>query len=486
MSTSDDETWLDAHRVDPATLAVEPLLSLPHIETELRSLVARLTEPERAARLGATVPTAILLHGAPGAGKTHTARTLARSLGSVPVYEVGADELTAGRVHAMFAMLRARHERCVLVIDEIDLVGGDRSLAGSDERGTLAALLTELDGLRPAGGVLLVAATSAWYDDLDPAIRRAGRIGVRLEIPAPDTAGRRMLLAHFLDTRPLAADVDLDRLANLTHGRTPADLRQACVDAAGLALADDADAIGQDHLLRAVGRAGVVEPPRPPREPVDPVALHRIAVHEAGHAVAAALLLGLPWLREAHIAHTGGAIGWGPPEDGVSVMTEHQVRDGIAVELAGMAAERLVLGGAEVPHGDARRAVRLARDLVETGLDPTVPPVDVKHPGYPGSPLATRTVEAVAALLMTGRELAYAVLAPHAGTVLALADWFEAAVHDQRAADPHADGAYIEAPALRERLAGIGTDPRQAAASDPVPATGPSAKPHAKTGTRHH
>jgi ATP-dependent Zn protease len=473
MSTSDDETWLDAHRVDPATLTDEPLVSLPHIETELRSLVARLTEPERAARLGATVPTAILLHGPTGSGKTHTARILARRLGSVPVYESGADELTPERAHRVFALLRARHPRCVLVIDEIDLVAGERHRAGSDERAVLAALLTELDGLRPAGGVLLVAATSAWLDELDPAIRRAGRAGMTLEIGLPDDAGRRALLGHFLATRPLADDVDLEALAAETLGSTPADLRQLCVDAAGLALADDADAIGQAHLLRAIGRGGVVAPPPPPREPVDPVALHRVAVHVAGQTIAVALLLGVPWLEDAEISGTRGAVGWCPPDGRGTRMTEQELHAGVVVALAGTAAERLLLGGAVPAPADARRAVRLARELVEAGLDPTVPPVDLDSPSVTATALLDRAVGAMAARLMAARERAHLVLAAHLGTVLALADWLETAVHDARAADPEVEGARIAGADLRERLAGLGGDPRPGAqgVADPLAGT---------------
>lgn len=472
MSASDDETWLDTHRVDPATLADEPLISLPHIETELRSLVARLTEPERAARLGASVPTAILLHGPVGGGKTHTARTLARRLGSIPVYELGADELTPERIHALFGLLRARHPRCVLVIDEIDLVAGQRDRARGDERGTLAALLTELDGLRPAGGVFLVAATSGWVDELDPAIRRAGRIGFTLQIVLPDAEGRRRLLDHFLSGRPLADDVDLEALGARTVGSTPAELRQLCVDAAGLALADDADAIGQAHLLRAIDRDGVIAPPPPPREPVDPVALHRVAVHAAGEALAIALLLGVPWLADADIRPTGGAVVAAPPE-GVPWMTEQELRAGMVVAFAGTAAERLVLGGAAPNPNDARRAVRLARDVVEAGLDPNVPPIDVTTPAFTGSPLAERVIDAMASLLMAARERALAILAPHQGTVLALADWFETAVHAARVADPEVEGARISGADLRELLAGLGGDPRPVAhgATDHPPGT---------------
>jgi cell division protease FtsH len=426
MTTLTD-AWLDAHRIETAALADEPLIALEHVEAEVRSLVARLADPEKAALLGAEVPRGILLHGSPGIGKTHTARNLAKRLGEMPVYEVVADELTGAIVRELFAALGARHVRSILVVDEVDLVGAQRADADAGTRRTLAALLTALDGLRTAAGVLVIAASSRPEWELDDALLRAGRLGFRIEIGYPGTADRAALLAHFLRGRPLTDDIDLPMLAERTPGWTPAELKAACADAAGLVMADGRDAIGSVDLLAALERAGCVEPAREEDPPLDRPMLRRVCIHEAAHMVVGAVVHGRDHIRSIRIGPESGTARFGSPGgSGEQEMDEHALRGALVVGLAGFAGERELLGGAVLGHDqDVEYATALARRLVAAGLQPSVPPLRLEGPER-ATAAGSRLVDAVAALMFEAREIAASVVAGRAAAVTAVADRLEA------------------------------------------------------------
>lgn len=448
-----NDAFLDAHRVDPATLATGPLIGIGHVEGEITSLAGRLADPERAARLGAEVPRSVLLLGPAGIGKTHSARALAARLGGLPVYEVGADELTAPVVRALFAGLDARHPRSILVIDEVDLVGTDRSESDPASRRTLAALLTALDGLRPASGVLVVAATSQSTWDLDPALLRAGRLGFTVELRHPDAAARAALLSHFLGTRPLAPDVDVTPLAEATSGCTPADLRAACADAAGIALAAGRDSVAQEDLLAALERRGRVVPEEPVPEPVDPSLLRRVSAHESGHLVAGFLLFGAARrLVEVEIGAEGGSVRFGDAL-GDGSLDEGVARDSIAVGLAGLASERLLIGSAATNQGhDVRSASATARRLVEGGFAGGLPPMEMESAWLEGTPPRDRMADAVAALMAEGRERAASLLAGHRGALAEVAERIQAEAARRLSENPRRRSVLLDCGALRADL----------------------------------
>lgn len=222
-------------------------LVLPdHLKRELQQLQAMIRDPERAAAFGVQPPSGVLLSGPPGTGKTTIAKVLAAQSGCsfYPVSPADITSMWAGEAEANISRLfrRARDNMpSIVFIDEIDALAGRRDGGGWEGR-LVNQLLTEMDGMSNRRGVFVVGATNR-ADQLDPALLRGGRLSRTIEIGLPDGAARLLLLRLHTRSMPLVG-VDLHRLAEQTEGRSGADLKALCQQAALLAIvrADDSDA----------------------------------------------------------------------------------------------------------------------------------------------------------------------------------------------------------------------------------------------------
>lgn len=189
----------------------------------------------------------LLMYGPPGCGKTYVARALAGELGVRFIAVSIADvlDMWVGRsernVQELFEVARASAP-CVLFLDEVDAIGHKRSRVSSDAmRSSVNQLLHELDGVSDTNeGIFLLAATNAPWD-VDPALRRPGRLDRTLLVLPPDDTARRAIWKHHLSDRPVAG-IDLKRLAKLTAGYSGADIAHLCEAAAETALLDSIDA----------------------------------------------------------------------------------------------------------------------------------------------------------------------------------------------------------------------------------------------------
>ena len=202
-----------------------------------------LKYPEVFAHLGIDAPKGVLLYGPPGTGKTLIARAVAHE-SSVHFIHVNGPEIIDKFYGASEAQLRKvfeeaeRNAPAIIFIDEIDAIAAKREEMGGErqvERRVVAQLLALMDGLEGRGQVVVIAATNI-PNALDPALRRPGRFDREIEIGIPDRDGRREALEIHSRGMPLAEDVDLDRLAGITHGFVGADLAALCREAAMSAL----------------------------------------------------------------------------------------------------------------------------------------------------------------------------------------------------------------------------------------------------------
>jgi cell division protease FtsH len=372
-----NEAWLEAHRVDVSQLHREDIVGIGHVTAEVDGLVARLRDPERARRMGVETPRGILFYGAPGLGKTLVARSVAAALGErVPFYEVSADELTPSRIRGALAYLADAHPRSVLYIDEIDNFGMNRDYGGHDPRTRqlLTAMLAALDGLVPHRGPLIIASSNREPFRLDPALVRAGRLGFRVAFDPPNAAEREQLFRLFARDIPQEPEIPWADFARLTIESSPADLRQVVADAAGLALGAGLDHLTAADVAKAVRRAGDIGPEgdAPSRD------WHRSAVHEAGHAIVAAVLRGPDWVQAIQLTDTGGKTTVGDESLLEIDRPDDEIRDSLAVHFGGLVAEQVLLGEAGLGGAaDISAATHLAKQRFAAGLAANVVPVSI-------------------------------------------------------------------------------------------------------------
>jgi len=204
-----------------------------------------LSEPELFRRLSIAPPSGVLLYGPPGTGKTLIARAVANE---VDAYfdVISGPEIVSKYKGESEERLREAFDRAtenapsILFIDEVDSIAGARDEDSDMENRVVAQLLTLMDGLEDRGRVVVIGATNR-VDAVDPALRRGGRFDREIEIGVPGVDGRREILDVHTRGMPLAADVDLDRLAERTHGFVGADIESLTTEAAMYALRRDDD-----------------------------------------------------------------------------------------------------------------------------------------------------------------------------------------------------------------------------------------------------
>jgi cell division protease FtsH len=351
-------------------------------KAELQEVVDFLQNPAEYGRLGARMPKGILLVGPPGTGKTLLARAVAGEA-KVPFFSISGSEFVemfvgvgAARVRDLFEQAR-KAAPAIIFIDELDALGRARGAAtvhgGNEEREqTLNQLLNELDGFDPGQGVVLLSATNR-PEILDPALLRAGRFDRQVLVDRPDRQGRVQILQVHIRKIVLADDIVLDEIAALTTGFSGADLANLVNEAALLATRRGGKVVAMEDFTHAIERivAGLEKRNRL----INPREREIVAYHEAGHALVSMALPGNDRVHKVSIIPRGvGALGYTiqrPTEDRF-LMTEAELRNKIAVLLAGRAAEKLVFdhfstGAAD----DLARATDIARSMVARyGMDP--------------------------------------------------------------------------------------------------------------------
>src|SRR5262245_45917520 len=357
------------------------------VKADLMEIVEFLKSPKKFQKLGGRVPKGVLLNGPPGTGKTLLARAVAGEAG-VPFYSVSGSEFIqmfvgvgASRVRDLFKNAKD-NAPAIIFIDEIDAVGRQRGAGlggGHDEREqTLNQILSEMDGFTQTDFVIVLAATNR-PDILDPALLRPGRFDRHVTVGRPTQKGRvEIFKVHTRDV-PLADDVDLERLAAATIGLTGADIRNIVNEAALWAARQEKSVVDMSDFEHARDKV-LMGPKR--EEVLSGKEKEKTAYHEAGHTILAWQLPGAHRVHKVTIVPRGRSLGATqtlPSEDRMSI-SEPELRDHLAVLLAGRAAEKLIYNESTVgAENDLERATGMARRMVMSwGMSDRLGPVSYK------------------------------------------------------------------------------------------------------------
>ncbi len=340
---------------------------------ELEEIIEYLKEPGRFSNLGGKVPKGVLLVGPPGTGKTLMARAVAGEA-EVPFYSVSGSDFMemfvgvgASRVRDMFEEAK-KNSPAIIFVDELDSIGRQRGAGlggGHDEREqTLNQLLSELDGFEKNESVVVMAATNR-PDILDSALTRPGRFDRQITVDLPMQKARVAILEIHARNKPLADDVDLERVAQNTPGFSGADLENLLNEAALLAGREGAEEITGEHIdeardkvIMGLKRKGMVLTDDMKR---------LLAYHEGGHAINAAALEHADPIHKVTIVPRGKAMGVTQqlPEEEKYLYRREYVLDRLAVIMGGRAAEELIFdtatSGAE---NDLKQVRQMARKMV--------------------------------------------------------------------------------------------------------------------------
>jgi transitional endoplasmic reticulum ATPase len=222
-------TYEDIGGIKPIIEKVREMVELP------------LRHPELFERLGVEAPKGVLLYGPPGTGKTLLAKAVANESGANFISISGPEVMSKwyGQSEENLRKIFEEAEKnspSIIFIDEIDALAPKREeVSGEVERRVVSQLLTLMDGLKKRGKVIVIAATNR-VNSIDPALRRAGRFDREIEFPVPDRAGRLEILKIHTRNMPLAKDVNLEHLADISYGYVGADVWALAKEAAMSAL----------------------------------------------------------------------------------------------------------------------------------------------------------------------------------------------------------------------------------------------------------
>ncbi len=196
-----------------------------------------LRHPEIFEKLGIEAPKGVLLYGPPGTGKTLLAKAVANESNAHFISISGPEIMSKfygeseARLREIFKEAREKAPS-IIFIDEIDSIAPKREeVTGEVERRVVSQLLSLMDGLESRGKVIVIAATNR-PNAIDPALRRPGRFDREIEIRVPDKKARLEILQIHTRNMPLATDVNLEKISNMTHGFVGADLEYLCKEAA--------------------------------------------------------------------------------------------------------------------------------------------------------------------------------------------------------------------------------------------------------------
>ncbi|MCH9811308.1 ATP-dependent zinc metalloprotease FtsH [bacterium] len=354
-------------------ITFDDVAGIDEAKEELEELVDFLRDPMRYRNIGARIPKGVLLIGAPGTGKTLTAKAVAGEA-SVPFFSISGSDFVemfvgvgASRVRDLFEQAR-KNSPSIIFIDEIDAVGRHRGSGmggGHDEREqTLNQLLVEIDGMDTVSGVIILAATNR-PDVLDKALLRPGRFDRSVTVEMPDYFGRLAILKVHAQKVKMSDEVNLKEIARRTSGSVGADLENIINEAALHAAKKRRKTVIQDDIRYAQEKVTFGKERK--SMVMNDEDIKTTAWHEAGHALIAMKLDvadKVTMVTRVPRGQSLGATHFELKKNRVSYRKQELI-DQLSVLMGGRCAEEIInkdpTSGAQM---DIKQATNIARSMV--------------------------------------------------------------------------------------------------------------------------
>ncbi|MFN9690839.1 MAG: AAA family ATPase [Vampirovibrionales bacterium] len=338
---------------------------------DLMDILDFIKNPEKYRALGAKMPSGVLLQGPPGTGKTLLAKAVAGEAGVPFLSASGSDfiEMFVGvgaqRVRELFSEARKNSKKLnkpvIIFIDEIDSLIQNRAKLGSnggdaEHLRTITALLNEMDGMvQSKYPIIVMGATNAPLENLDPAMLRPGRLSRHVQVALPDLNGRQDLFDYYGKKYKLSPEAieHLNTLAKNSFGFSGADIENILNEAAILTARDNHKNITPAMLEEAVER--VIQGHTKDLKLTDKVK-KQIAVHEIGHAIVGRYLMRDHEIKKVTLVPRANALGltWSQPKEGndnLHIKTKEDYLNDIAMAFGGRIAEEIIYGPQKIGTG---------------------------------------------------------------------------------------------------------------------------------------
>ncbi len=332
------------------------VIGIDEAKEEAWEVVQLVKDHSKVKKIGGKIVKGILMMGPPGCGKTYLAKAIATEAG-LPFLSMAASEFNevfvgvgSSRVRQLFKQARALaygYGGCVIFIDELDVIGKNRvfnQFGGGEANSTQNQLLAEMDGIASIGdNVIVIGATNASEDALDPALLRPGRFDRKVYITKPGLEGREKLFRYYLDKVKHDSSINCAVLARKAVGKSPAEIEAIIKESALIATRNKKEYVSYKEISEAIER---VELGMKVKRKMSDREKKLTAYHEAGHLITLFVLHPTDDVFKASIIPRRSSLGvvHHQPREEYFCNDKSKILADIKVALSGYVAEKIVFG----------------------------------------------------------------------------------------------------------------------------------------------